>query len=806
MSTNDSGPPVQLMCAREGDAEAPVGSAGEIDGVIETGEDTRKEAGSDDVLDDEDVGAASSVHTYDDEMDLSPRSRSSAPSSSSGSGSYSDMTDDEMKEEEGEGSHGGTDGDDYTESDDEGTEGYKKGGYHAVHLGEVYNDRYKVLAKLGWGHFSTVWLCEDLDYTAKIEKETAGKKGILRCSINGGVSVVGAAGDSWANKITPKRYVALKIQKSAPHYTEAAYDEINILNEVKKRKFAPSWVGSRELRKDLLPLKAGGGLRESFNGVVSLVDSFTTNGPNGRHVCMVFEPMGPNVLALIKKFDFKGVPLDILRKVASHTLIGLDYLHRVCNIIHTDLKPENVLVCCPRSVPVDKHGVPLIAGQFLSRDEDENHQDSGNGSPQESTPHDRYIAVADCSPSDVEERPNGVDGKQNRPLTKTQKNRLKRRRQREKRRAAAEAAKQQEVPSTAAPTVSSSVPGSDSCSAEGSAASRCARFPPYVRSSIKRNMSDPSLLTTYPEMQNERLHRIPYHHLHNANISDMEHHRHQKTPAEGICSTGATSTAASSVTRRQQNSQKGEGEGETDLIASHTPDSSSLPLPPPTVVDTMHKRYAFELVSEAEVLGLDIFDHDSVAFKIADLGNACWTHKHFSSDIQTRQYRSPEVIVGAGYDSSADIWSFACMIFELVTGDYLFDPKATEDYPRDEDHLALCMELLGSIPHRLASQGRHSKTFFNRRGQLRHIKNLRHWGLHDVLLQKYNLSRKDATELTDFLLPMLNMDPSKRATAEQMLKHPWLRGIPCGGSEEFDDEEGINGRDEYDEDDVKPDY
>ncbi|EER10560.1 hypothetical protein Pmar_PMAR021989 [Perkinsus marinus ATCC 50983] len=135
MSTNNSRPPVQLMCAREGDAEAPVGSAGEIDGVIETGEDTRKGAESDDVLDDEDVGAASSVHTYDDEMDLSPRSRPSSPSSSSGSGSYSDMTDDEMKEEEGEGSHGGTDGGDYTESDDEGTEGYKKGGYHAVHLG-----------------------------------------------------------------------------------------------------------------------------------------------------------------------------------------------------------------------------------------------------------------------------------------------------------------------------------------------------------------------------------------------------------------------------------------------------------------------------------------------------------------------------------------------------------------------------------------------------------------------------------------------------------------------------------------------
>lgn len=49
-----------------------------------------------------------------------------------------------------------------------------------------------------------------------------------------------------------------------------------------------------------------------------------------------------------------------MRKVTTHTLIGLDYLHRVCGIIHTDLKPENVLVGCPRGVPVNKTGVPLV--------------------------------------------------------------------------------------------------------------------------------------------------------------------------------------------------------------------------------------------------------------------------------------------------------------------------------------------------------------------------------------------------------------------------------------------------------------
>lgn len=64
---------------------------------------------------------------------------------------------------------------DYTESDDEGADGYRKGGYHSVTVGEVYNGRYTVVAKLGWGHFSTVWLCKDMQsgrYVAmKVQKK-----------------------------------------------------------------------------------------------------------------------------------------------------------------------------------------------------------------------------------------------------------------------------------------------------------------------------------------------------------------------------------------------------------------------------------------------------------------------------------------------------------------------------------------------------------------------------------------------------------------------------------------------------------
>merc|ERR1711879_457528 len=140
----------------------------------------------------------------------------------------------------------------------------------------------------------------------------------------------------------------------------------------------------------------------------------------------------------------------------------------------------------------------------------------------------------------------------------------------------------------------------------------------------------------------------------------------------------------------------------------------------------------------------------------------------FSDDIQTRQYRSPEVLINAGYDTSADIWSLACMLFELVTGDYLFDPKASEEYPRDEDHLALFTELLGPMPMALIARGRKSATYFNPRGELRHIKSLRSWPLEDVLQQKYHMHQYEAIDLASFLGGMLRLQPEERQTANQM--------------------------------------
>ena len=85
---------------------------------------------------------------------------------------------------------------------------------------------------------------------------------------------------------------------------------------------------------------------------------------------------------------------------------------------------------------------------------------------------------------------------------------------------------------------------------------------------------------------------------------------------------------------------------------------------------------------------------------MVDMGNACYIDEHFSDIIQTRQYRSPEVIIRADYDTSADMWSLACTVFELVTGDYLFEPKKGKSYTKNEDHLALITELLGECKNK----------------------------------------------------------------------------------------------------------
>jgi serine/threonine-protein kinase SRPK3 len=82
------------------------------------------------------------------------------------------------------------------------------------------------------------------------------------------------------------------------------------------------------------------------------------------------------------------------------------------------------------------------------------------------------------------------------------------------------------------------------------------------------------------------------------------------------------------------------------------------------------------------------------------------------------------------YDESADLWSLACMIFELVTGDYLFDPKKGKTYKKNDDHLALMEELIGPCKDlKWLKCNENWKDFYSNDGRLKRIEKLKPWRL-----------------------------------------------------------------------------
>ncbi|EED77781.1 predicted protein, partial [Postia placenta Mad-698-R] len=106
------------------------------------------------------------------------------------------------------------------------------------------------------------------------------------------------------------RHSALKVVKSAGRYAETARDEIKLLSQV--RDESPGHPGREH--------------------VVAFLDSFQHAGPEGVHVCIVCEPLGENLLALIERHKKAGVPPALVKLIARQILLGLEYLHDECDL------------------------------------------------------------------------------------------------------------------------------------------------------------------------------------------------------------------------------------------------------------------------------------------------------------------------------------------------------------------------------------------------------------------------------------------------------------------------------------------
>ncbi|XP_054465158.1 SRSF protein kinase 1a isoform X2 [Anoplopoma fimbria] len=589
-------------------------------------------------------------------------------------------------------------------SDDEEQEDpndYCKGGYHHVKVGDLYNGKYHVIRKLGWGHFSTVWLAWDIQV---------------------------------------KRFVAMKVVKSAEHYTETAVDEIKLLRSV--RNSDPN-DPNREM-------------------VVQMVDDFKISGINGTHVCMVFEVLGHHLLKWIIKSNYQGLPLPCVKSIIRQVLQGLDYLHTKCQIIHTDIKPENILMS------VDEPYVRKLAAEATEW------QRAGAPPPSGSA-----ISTAPAPKQTVK-------------MSKNKKKKLKKKQKRQAELLEKCILDLEEMEKTTETREDEEDEDEDPQSPKGRACAplRQLSILELGNEETEESSVNADLTRVGPEgllefncnghveaYQRQSQWRDEDQHNGNAEPTEKcasQEEQREESPVHLICNgvdsadlkeldteTEDRGAHSSGVTERHLPVGLEDGELEQSILHGESEDG-------PESLDG--KQTAGSLL----VNPLEPLNSDKIKVKIADLGNACWVNKHFTEDIQTRQYRSLEVLIGAGYSTPADVWSTACMAFELATGDYLFEPHSGEDYSRDEDHIALIIELLGSVPRKLITAGKYSKDFFTKKGDLKHITKLKPWGLLEVLVDKYEWPREEAECFTDFLLPMLELIPEKRATAAECLRHPWL--------------------------------
>jgi dual specificity protein kinase YAK1 len=79
----------------------------------------------------------------------------------------------------------------------------------------------------------------------------------------------------------------------------------------------------------------------------------------------------------------------------------------------------------------------------------------------------------------------------------------------------------------------------------------------------------------------------------------------------------------------------------------------------------------------------------SPKIKLIDFGSACWESKTVYTYIQSRFYRSPEVLIGYRYNLAIDMWSLGCIAAELFLGLPLF--PGTSEYKQ----VARIVEMLG---------------------------------------------------------------------------------------------------------------
>lgn len=162
--------------------------------------------------------------------------------------------------------------------------------------------------------------------------------------------------------------------------------------------------------------------------------------------------------------------------------------------------------------------------------------------------------------------------------------------------------------------------------------------------------------------------------------------------------------------------------------------------------------------------------------KIVDLGNCEVKDDKYQDEIMIRNYRPPENILNDYYDEKADIWSIGCLIFELLTGEYLFDIDNNNNN-RNREHLHQIFEYIGKIPLELSLNCDFKDELFDKKGGILNMNPCNYTSIDKILVEKYNYDVEIAKDVTIFLKNIFEYNLKKRYSAIDALDDIWLSNI-----------------------------
>jgi serine/threonine-protein kinase SRPK3 len=182
----------------------------------------------------------------------------------------------------------------------------------------------------------------------------------------------------------------------------------------------------------------------------------------------------------------------------------------------------------------------------------------------------------------------------------------------------------------------------------------------------------------------------------------------------------------------------------------------------------IYKNILNEL-TEIDICKYDIDNEliNNCNISLSDFGSFVEDGEYYDIQFGTRYYRSPENILIGKSSYPNDIWALGCTLYEMLTGEILFDPDKDKHFSRDDYHLKEIENICGDFSYDFIKSTKDYKKYFTSNGKLKCNIELPNNKL-DVL--KKNVGEENYNIIYNILMNMLHINPNKRITSVELLK------------------------------------